>query len=70
MKYNKYGSLPKFKDDYKDEYKNKFKFKRKTTKKPSVRIFIIIVLLLFTYLIYINFINKKDDNYSQFITLN
>jgi hypothetical protein len=74
MKYNKYGSLPKFKDDDKDEhkyeYKNKFQFKRKSRHKPLTRILIIIVLLLVAYLIYINFINKKDENYSQFIKLN
>ena len=64
MKYNKYGSLPKFKD----EHKNEFKFKRKSTHKPVARILIIVALLFLAYLIYAGFISNRNDQ--NFIHLN
>ena len=64
MKYNKYGSLPKFKD----EHKNVCQFKRKSTHKPVARILIIVALFFLAYLIYAGFISNR--NYQNFIHLN
>jgi hypothetical protein len=64
MKYNKYGSLPKFKD----EHKNVCQFKRKSTHKPVARILIIVALFLLAYLIYIGFISNR--NYQNLANLN
>jgi len=64
MKYNKYGSLPKFKD----EHKNGCQFKRKSTYKPVARVLIIGALILLAYLIYLGFLSNR--NYQNLANLN
>ena len=56
IKFKKYGSTPKFVDN-----PNTFKFNRKNRNKYSIRLFVIAVLFLLSYLIYLTF-NKNNNS--------
>jgi len=65
MKYKKYGSLPKFKNN--DE--STFQFKKKDNNTKFKRLLIVASLSVVGYLIYLSFSNNNNNTTKHFIKI-